>query len=318
MIFKKNKIEKFGIPYMGSKTKIANEIVMCFPRANNFYDLFGGGFSITHYTILKRKNSFKDFHFNEIRPGMCDLIQDAIAGKYSYKNFKPDWVSREDFENQKDSSAYVKVIWSFGNNGKSYMFGKEIEEIKRQMHMAVVFDKFENLFIDTFNFKEWPKKLSITGKRLFLREVIRRLQKEERYLLELQQLQQLQRLERLGQLEQLEQDIKFTSLDYKEVKIKKNSVIYCDIPYKGTADYGSTFNHDDFFDWAHNQKEAVFISEYNIEDKRFHLIKKIDHRTSYSKDKNSKVTEKLYCNDAGLRMIKEQLGIMKVTKLKKK
>jgi hypothetical protein len=60
---------------------------------------------------------------------------------------------------------------------------------------------------------------------------------------QLEQLQQLERLERLqltgadcSELEQLLQ-LELTSLDYRAVEIKPNSVVYCDPPYAGTASY---------------------------------------------------------------------------------
>lgn len=304
MIVRKGGSKKFGIPYQGSKSKIFHEISMAIPPAENFYDLFGGGFSATHFMMERRGKSFKNFHYNELRPGMCELIKDAIDGKYNYKNFKPEWISRERFFAEKEQNAYIKIIWSFGNNGEDYLFGESLEEIKRQMHMAVVFDIFEDLFIETFNFNKWPKNLSITGKRLFLKEVNRRQKREFRADLQrLQQLQQLEQLERLQRLQRLQQ-LELTNLDYRDVLIKPNSVIYCDIPYKGTTDYGESFDHDAFFDWAASQQSPVFISEYNIDDNRFHLIKKIKHRSTFSQKANNEVTEKLYCNDAAIRLLR--------------
>ena len=37
----------YGIPYMGSKSTVAASIALNFPEAENFYDPFGGGFSMT-------------------------------------------------------------------------------------------------------------------------------------------------------------------------------------------------------------------------------------------------------------------------------
>ena len=34
---------QYGLPYKGSKSKIAAKIFECFPDAENFYDLFAGG-----------------------------------------------------------------------------------------------------------------------------------------------------------------------------------------------------------------------------------------------------------------------------------
>lgn len=295
---------KYGIPYHGSKTKLIEKIAKFFPNADHFYDLFGGGFSVSHYMIKHRSKSYKAFHYNELRPGLCELIQDSINGKYNYAVFKPEWITREKFLREKESNAYIKIIWSFGNNGEDYLFGKEIEDEKRSMHNAVVFDEFDSNMQNLFGLNKWPNKLTITGKRLYLRRVISNrkgeLQQLERFkrfkrFKQLQQLQQLQQLERLQQLQQLQQ-LNFTNKSYEQVEIKENSVIYCDIPYQGTTDYGSSFNHKVFFDWADNQSNPVFISEYKINDTRFYLLKEFQHRTTFSNGKNEPVTERLYGN----------------------
>lgn len=321
MIIKKNNREKFGIPYQGSKTAVISEIAMCIPGADNFYDLFGGGFSASHYMMARRKRSFKQFHYNEIIPGMCELISDAINGKFNYKVFTPEWISRERFFAEKESNAYIKIIWSFGNNGNNYLFGKDIEEQKRQQHMAVVYDDFYPDFIKIYNFNKWPKGLTITGKRLFLKEVARRVLRgrcDLEQLERLEQLQQLEQIKRLQQLKRLEQldVLQLTNLDYREVLIKPKSVIYCDIPYKGTGDYGGEFSHDDFFEWAHKQKTPVFISEYNIADDRFYLLKKIKHRSTFGPGKNTEVCEKLYCN-ASAKELLDRLSSGVVTKTRR-
>lgn len=295
MILKKNDRELWGISYQGSKTKLVEKIARFFPNADHFYDLFGGGFSVSHYMIEMRKKSYKHFHYNELRLGMCELIQDAINGKYNYDVFKPEWIDRERFMREKESNPYIKILWSFGNDGKSYIFGKDIESDKKSMHMAVVFDEFDDFMFKTFGINKWPNKLTITGKRLYLRRLIGQRVELER-LQQLERLEQLQQLERLQQLEQLH----FTNKDYKDVLIHNNSIIYCDIPYFGTVDYGSTFSHKEFFDWADSQSNPVFISEYNINDKRFTVIKEFSHRTSFASGKNDPVVEKLYGNKAAI------------------
>ncbi len=69
-------------------------------------------------------------------------------------------------------------------------------------------------------------------------------------------------------------DVKFYCRDYKDLKIPTNSLIYCDIPYKGTTQYDNKevgkFNHDEFYDWVRNNSDKydIYISEYkeNIPD----------------------------------------------------
>jgi DNA adenine methylase len=109
----------------------------------------------------------------------------------------------------------------------------------------------------------------------------------------LQQLQRLQQLERLEQLERLS----FSALDYRDVPIKENSVVYCDIPYRGTADYITEFNHKKFYEWAATRNFPVFISEYSLPDTRFKLIYSVDKRSLLSDDKSvGNKSENLYWN----------------------
>lgn len=290
---------------MGSKAKIAASIALNFSAAENFYDLFGGGAAMTHYMVERKAHRYQQFHYNEIKSDVVDLVKRAIAGEFNYNVFKPAWISREDFFKLKDNDAYVRCIWSFGNNQSTYLFGQDIEDYKRSMHMAVVFDEFDEAMNELFSLKKWPIKCrSITDKRLYLKEVIRAksgrvdLQQLER-LEQLQQLQQLERLQQLQRLEQLEQlqRLQFYSLDYREVPIKENSIVYCDIPYRGTADYNAEFNHKEFYDWAATLPHPVYISEYSLPDSRFKKIYSIDKRPLLSQDKFvGNKSENLYWN----------------------
>ena len=45
----------FGLPYKGSKNKIAKWVCDILPNANTLYDLFVGGGAITHYASLNLK-----------------------------------------------------------------------------------------------------------------------------------------------------------------------------------------------------------------------------------------------------------------------
>jgi len=314
---------QYGLPYMGSKANIMPSLALLFPKAKNFYDLFGGGGAVTHYMALHKKHRYDQFYFNEIKADIVDLIKRAINGEYSYDVFKPKWISCEDFYANLDD-PYVRCCWSFGNNQKNYMFGSDIEPYKKTMHMAVVFDEFDDLAIKVLGFDKWPKKVqTIKHKRFYLRQKIeffrktkipqfllqylsegqlREYQKLEQ-LQQLQQLQQLEGLERLQQLERLEKEelIKFTSFDYRQVEILPNSIVYCDIPYKGTNDYGS-FHHDQFFDWAATRKFPVYISEYDIKDSRFECVYAIDKRPMLENDSRLvKIkSEKVYWNKISL------------------
>jgi len=304
---------KYGIPYMGSKDGICDKLIPIFPKAGHFYDLFGGGFSVTHAMLKHRPHDYKHFHFNEIKQPVVDLIKDAIAGKYSYDNFKPPWVSREEFHAKKAACGYTACIWSFGNNQKNYLFGK-IESYKRSMHQAVVFGEFDDLAKQVLGIDHWPMN-DIKERRLYLRRKIEwyrvnglpdflvpflsEKQKKEFEIIngsiQVQILQQLKQLEQLGPLN-------FYSKDCREIEILPNSVVYCDIPYQGTAEYGQSFDHAAFYDWAANHTEAVFFSEYNCDDPRFTVVFEIEKRSMLSSTKSNKTNiERVYSNGGWLR-----------------
>ena len=267
----------YGLPYMGSKSKIIAQFAYLFPKADNFYDLFGGGFSVTHFMCQRHSRDYKTFHFNEIRPGVCDLIRRAMRGEYSQDRYKMPWVSREEFHAKKDTDAFIKLAWSFGNDGQSYIFGEHIEDQKRSLHQCVVFDEFDDCTRKITGLKIWPAGVSLTNRRLFIRARSRAIQR--RNVLQQQQLERLERLERLQQIESLErrERLVFYSLDYRSVPILPGSVIYCDIPYLATKAYDHPFSHAEFFNWADAQANPVFISEYEIKDKRFTLVKEFKH-----------------------------------------
>ena len=128
----------YGLPYKGSKNKLATRIVDLLPRRKHFYDLFCGGCAVTHAAMLS--NKWEHFTINDLNWQCPTLFVDALNGKY-----KDDtrWISREDFFRLKDSDPYVAFVWSFGNNLKAYLYSKEIEPLKRAIHFALFFGDYE-------------------------------------------------------------------------------------------------------------------------------------------------------------------------------
>jgi site-specific DNA-adenine methylase len=125
----------YGLPYMGSKNRIAEWVVDILPASDTLYDLFAGGCAITHCAMLSGK--WNNYVINDINPGVTQLFLDAIDGKYKDEN---RWISREDFFKLKDDDPFVACCWSFGNDWKTYMYGPKIEPYKKACHYAIVFD----------------------------------------------------------------------------------------------------------------------------------------------------------------------------------
>lgn len=61
-------------------------------------------------------------------------------------------------------------------------------------------------------------------------------------------------------------DVQFLNMDYSEVPLPPHSLVYCDIPYRGTTGYSTgDFDHTRFYAWAAEaraQGHDVLVSEY--------------------------------------------------------
>ena len=159
---------RYGLPYKGSKNSIAEWIISELPRSETFVDLFFGGGAVTHAALLSGK--YKNFIANDIDGRLPKLFLDCVHGKYTLENHK-EWISREEFFERKDSDAYVALVWSFGNNGKDYLYAKEIEVFKKAYHYAVYFDDY-NLFEQQGINISHSKKKSIYGRYTDLRRAL--------------------------------------------------------------------------------------------------------------------------------------------------
>ena len=265
----------YGVPYRGSKNKIADWVVDHLPNGKTLVDLFAGGCAVTHAAILAGK--WENFIINDLGDAP-EVFENAVKGKYANEK---RWISREDFFKLKDSDPYVSIVWSFGNNRRDYLYGKDIEPIKKAIHYAMVFNDYSLMN---------QLKESNKNERLVSRERTESLQSLQS-LQRLQSLQSLQRLQSLQSLQSLEQ----FSTDYQNVEIYKDSVIYCDIPYEGTDGYnGIDFDFERFYSWCEKQTEPVFISSYKMPEDRFICIATFEHRSILSTKANNKVLEKVF------------------------
>lgn len=128
----------YGVPYKGSKNKLAERIVRFLPKRDNLIDLFCGGCAVSHAALLMGK--YKHIHISDVNWMCPTLFIDALNGKY---NDETRWISREDFSRLKNADPYVAIVWSFGNNMRDYLYSKEIEPLMRAVHYAIFFNNYE-------------------------------------------------------------------------------------------------------------------------------------------------------------------------------
>lgn len=349
----------YGLPYMGSKTKLAERIIDLMPRAEHLYDLFAGGCAIAHCALVKGK--YGHVHINDINPMMPQAFVKALNGGFDEED---RWISREDFFRLKDTDPYAALCFSFGSNTMAYIYGKDKEDYKKALHYAIYFNSFDlsdklvgvdlrpiqscptrqerylmtkRLIGDAYSGNtpllpldskttggseecrlqncEQHGRLSVQKKRTDLEN----LERHSRMLLPRQtageprtaqqacltpppfsriELESNEKTTRLKGVSGDGSNLTWSATDYQDVQIPENSVIYCDIPYKGTSRYagkGRDFDHDRFYEWALRQKQPIFISSYDMPKEDFKVIAEFKRTDTLSAINNSlRVTERIF------------------------
>ena len=281
---------QYGLPYKGSKTKIADAIIEHLPPAKVLYDLFAGGCAITHAAILSGK--WGRVIANDIKPYPF-LFRDAALGKYrdAYQ-----WVSREDFFATDD--PFEKLIFSFGNDCRTYLYaGGEVENWKRALHHAVCFHDYQPMIdLGGPDLSEIDSCRTMKQRRLKAYAILggKDWYDKDTHLENLERLERLQDLERLQNLERLE----VIQGNYWEVEIEDDAVVYLDPPYANTNGYGakkiSDFDSERLYEWILCQKAPVFISEYEMPGDRFDCIWELKTKSYINADTPTDSVERLF------------------------
>ena len=291
------------IPYKGGKQaislKLINEMSKHKPNAKYFIDLFGGGGSMSFtahqlgYKVLYNEYDTNLYSFVDY------CLNKTTKGKYGI--FPDDWykfVTKEEFIKQKELDTpfaeFCRIVYSFGNNRRGYLFSPKNEEYKHYAHNVVVYQCHDSLkaYNDILGIEaEMCEGETINERRLdFKQKTYHRYNKR----LDLEQLQQLESLQQLEQLEQLELNNK----SYDDVDLSKYNddevIIYCDPPYRGTDKYLKDFDHKKFDEWFAKQEYLIFLSEYEAP---FNKIFSVEKRVTYSpSDSGNKKQESLFIN----------------------
>ena len=285
------------MPYKGSKNAIAEWVVDNLPKADCFVDLFCGGCAVTHRALLSGK--YKRFIANDIDGRLPKLFLDSAHGKYTTATHT-EWISRETFNAKKDKEAWIALCWSFGNNGKDYLYSREIEPYKHAYHEAVFFNNLEPLKVLGV---EMQRSNGTTPRERYneYRRSIREWYSKIRELHELlsleawQSFEVLRNLERLENLERL-QNLEALQNDYSSIIVPDNSVIYCDPPYSGTnCGKYSGFNSERFYEWAREQ-DNIYISEYNMPNDFIVIAERKKIILSTANGSSGKAVERIYTN----------------------
>jgi site-specific DNA-adenine methylase len=248
---------KLGIPYMGSKRKIAKDVLdKCLelaPETKYFYDLFGGGGAISFEAL--QRDQIQEVFYNDFNPQIATLMQ-GLKDNAIPKGIYEKWISREEFNDRRYENsiegAIIATCWSFGNNPKKgYLYSKALTPHKKLLHEVVVNKSKESLLKlnKEFNINISNSVLNIelmNDRRLRIGQEIRQLAKSR--------LGELRHLESLTKLKDISIFPTITNLSYEDVKINTPSnetLIYLDPPYANTTKYTDAICHDELLKWIH-------------------------------------------------------------------
>lgn len=273
---------KYGLPYMGSKSAVADKIIAVLPAGERFIDLFGGGGAMTHAAALSGK--YNEVIYSDADPLACEYIARAIRGDYSPERFTPRWISREEFFAKKDSDPYIRYCWSFGNRGATYLYGRHVEGLKRRLFEWIVCGQNRDFVAGLgVPIADAPDG-GIAERSAFVKKHIRghfRMQNTEA-------LARVQNLEGLAK-------VAVQHRGYSAYRYHVGDVVYCDPPYDSREKYAiGDFDFAAFLDWA--ARVPCYVSSYEIDDPRFRIYHEFKKSQLLCATKNCAVIERLYAS----------------------
>lgn len=305
----------YGIPYMGSKQKLVDKIIPFIlnrhPDITDFYDLFGGGGSVSLYAVRKYPNM--QVHYNELSKAIGALMQHLKDGGDIPMGFVPRAEFESKYKGDDWYAGLLQTCWTFGNNQKSYLYGVPIQDFKQALSELVLTGegdiKYLEQFTNDFILKESGK---IANTQVFLNPKRYHTPYQRRIVLARQipllgALQHMARLERLVHIENMPGigDLNITAgVGYSDVPINGASpLVYCDPPYENAAEYREGgFDSNAFYDWVMSREYPVYVSSYKVSDTRLKLIKAINTRSLLASAYTAEATynyENLYWNGVG-------------------
>ena len=269
-----------GLPYKGSKNTIAEDLVKCLPRGKKLLDACCGGGAVLMAAAMSGR--WEKVVGNDLNAATIALLDAVLIHKGQIEYEHPTVCTREDFfhslQRIKNGDFTIqdcvnKYCASFGNDGKTYLYGADIEECKTTAEMMLSSSKLEDrrhFYIKFIGFLLCDSS----------DEKLHRLEK-------LQYLESLERIERIERLERID----IFNINYSEFDI-----VYFDIPYKGTNKYDFEFDYDRFYDLFASLGKPAFLSEY---DAPFNVIATFDKAQNMAAGVNTvkkESLEKLYFN----------------------
>ena len=233
----------YGLPYQGSKSRIAEWVVDVLPASHTLVDLFAGGCAVTHAALMSGK--WERVIAND-RGSAPQVFLDACNGEFDQWALVCD---RDDFMALRDVDEAVALLYSFGNNGRDYLWSEPNAAVKVPAEKMLAAPSERER-------RTWFKA--------FIKALMRDFGSDEKTNRQqgMERLERVQGLQGMVGLERV-QGLTVTRGDYRDVDVPGGGTVYADPPYRGTntKKYGS-FNFGAFDRWLAEVDFPVYVSEY--------------------------------------------------------
>ena len=265
---RKSKEKRFGLSYMGSKSRFWRWLLERIPTCGTFYDLFAGGCSVGH--MMGHFGKCKKVVFNDVNKMPLELFRMAISRQLP----PPVWISSEEFRERNKAGDPLSLLFSFGAKTSTYFCSKAIEPWQKELFHAKISGDY-SFFSDILRTDDlcglsraWGRKhpdlLNAAAKSLVPDGMVW-TDKSYTTLYKSYPLIKRDRLTRLDELP-INLPIEFRNTDYRVAAedAGEGDVIYADPPYANKSGYGMAFDNEEFWEWCRRPRRALLIiSEYS-------------------------------------------------------
>lgn len=265
---RKSKEKRFGLSYMGSKSRFWRWLLQRIPSCGTFYDLFAGGCSVGH--MMGHFGRCEKVVFNDVNAMPLKLFQMAISNQLP----PPVWMGSDEFKERNKEGDPLSLLFCFGAKTSTYFCSNSVEPWQKELFQAKISGDYSFLpdIIRTDDFcgltRAWSRKhpdLLNAAAKSFAPEGVAWSNKSYEMLCESRPFEKRERLSRFDELP-INLPIEFRNLDYRAAaeEASEDDVIYADPPYQGTSGYGVAFDNAEFWDWSRRPRRALLIiSEYS-------------------------------------------------------
>ena len=265
---RKSKEKRFGLSYMGSKSRFWRWLLQRIPACGTFYDLFAGGCSVGH--MMGHFGRCEKVVFNDVNETPLKLFRMAINGQLP----PPAWMGSEEFRERNKAGDPLSLLFSFGANGRTYFCSNSVEPWQKELFHAEITGDYS--FLSDIYRKygvhgmpwEWGRNrldlLNAAAKTFTPAGVAW----SDKAYTTLHRSYPLERRDRLSRFDEspINLPIEFRNTDYRAAAedAGEDDAIYADPPYCGKSGYGVRFDNAAFWEWCRRPRRALLIiSEYS-------------------------------------------------------